>query len=305
VVVEGRGFPSQTYNVQVEVCGNQALNGTADCNSPTARTTFTDAAGSFSLDLVVAMPPKPCPCVVVAFAPALSDLVTVPFAVIGAPEAAPAAPPPAFAQKTLKVEGARLEGNRDWQTWFGASTTRDLVFTVYNTGTAPVDDPPLVLTAGKGNNPGGVVTSPRVGHIEPGARRVVRAAVPFEPLSFGRYTVKGRIGNTGAEETFRVHTSTYPWGLFALVIVVLQIILLGMRNVLRRRVAAREARKQAAGAPDAAAMPDVDEVDSGPTGILPDSASAEIHWRGATRESSDSEEAHPVLAGNRGEPSNE
>src|SRR5262249_36832932 len=163
-----------------------------------------------------------------------------------APVATPAAPPPAFEQNTLKIEHLKLEGPGDWQSWFGAPTTRDLVFTVHNTGGAPVDDPPLVLTAGKGNNPERVVTPPSIGRIEAGTRRTVRAEIPLDPLSFGSYTVKGRIGTTGAEKTFRTHFSIYPWGLFVVGIVILQLMLLGLRNGLRRRIAAREARKAAA-----------------------------------------------------------
>ena len=244
VVVEGRGFPPQTYDVQVQVCGNLALNGTADCDPAAVRTSFA-AAGGFALNLPVTMPPKPCPCAIVAFSSVLSDLVKEPFTVIGAPEAAPAAAPPAFEQKTLRVENAKLEGNGGWQSWFGASTTRDLAFTVYNAGTLPVDDPPLVLIAGTGDNPEGVVTPPRIGHLEPGARRTVHATVPIETFSVGSYTVKGRIGNSGAAETFRARTSTYPWGLLVLAILMLLVVVLWIRNALRR-LAARRARKRAA-----------------------------------------------------------
>jgi hypothetical protein len=252
VVVQGQGFPPQVYNLQVAVCGNLGLNGSADCNQTSARTTFT-GDGTFALNLPVAMPPTPCPCAILAFAPAIPDPVTVPFTVIGAPVATPAAPPPAFEQKTLQVENAKLEGSGDWQSWFGAATTRDLVFTIHNSGTTPVDDPPLVLAAGKGNNPEGVVTPPRVGHIEPGARRTVRAAVPIDTFSVGSYTVKGTIGNTGAAETFRAHTTIYPWGLFALAILVPLALLLWIFNGVRRRVAARKARKRAARAPESTA----------------------------------------------------
>src|SRR5215471_2067104 len=245
VVVQGRGFPPQVYNLQVAVCGNMGLNGSADCDQAAARTTFT-GDGSFALNLPVTMPPTPCPCAILAFAPAIPDLVTVPFTVIGAPVATPAAPPPVFEQSTLKIENAKLEGSGDWQSWFGAATTRDLVFTIHNTGTTPVDDPPLVLTAGKGSNPEGVVTPPRIGHIEPGARRTIRASVPIDTLSVGSYTVKGRIGNAGASETFRAHTTVYPWGLFVLAILVLLALLFWIFNGVRRRVAARKARKRAA-----------------------------------------------------------
>src|SRR5262245_60395926 len=75
VAVQGRGFPAQVYNLQVAVCGNLGLKGTGDCDQGAARTTFT-GDGSFSLNLPVAMPPTPCPCAIMAFAPALSDLVT-------------------------------------------------------------------------------------------------------------------------------------------------------------------------------------------------------------------------------------
>src|SRR5262245_549328 len=124
VMVQGQGFPPQVYNLQVAVCGNMGLNGSADCNQTSARTTFS-GDGSFALNLPVAMPPTPCPCAILAFAPAIPDLVTVPFTVIGAPVATPSAPPPAFEQKALQVENAKLEGSGDWQSWFGASTTRD------------------------------------------------------------------------------------------------------------------------------------------------------------------------------------
>ena len=252
VMVRGQGFPPQVYNLQVAVCGNLGLNGSADCDQTAARTTFT-GDGSFALNIPVAMPPTPCPCAILAFAPAIPDLVTVPFTVIGAPVATPAAPPPAFEQKTLTVENAKLEGGGDWQSLFGAATTRDLVFTIHNTGTTPVDDAPLVLTAGKGNNPEGVVTPPRIGRIEPGARRTIRAPVPIDTLSVGNYTVKGRIGNAGTAETFRAHTSIYPWGLFALAILVPLALLFWMLNAVRRRVAARKARRQAARTPESTA----------------------------------------------------
>jgi hypothetical protein len=284
VMVQGRGFPPQVYNLQVAVCGNLGLNGTADCDQAAARTTFT-ADGSFALNLPVAMPPAPCPCAIVAFAPALADLVTVPFTVIGAPTATPAAPPPAFEQNTLQIEHVKLEDRGDWQSWFGVSTTRDLVFTIHNTGTVPVDDPPLVLTAGKGNNPGRVVTPPRIGRIEPGALRTVRAAVPLDPLSFGSYTAQGRIGNTGAEQTFRAHFSIYPWGLLVGALVLVVLLLLWLRNVFRRRIAARKARKRAATElepePDLVAVPDEEdweeyEDDEWAT------ADVDVHWRPPT-----------------------
>jgi hypothetical protein len=244
IVIEGRGFPPQVYNLQVAVCGNLGLNGTADCDQAAARTTFT-GDGNFKLNLPIAMPSTPCPCAIEAFAPDVPDLVTAPFTVIGAPVATPTTPPPAFEQNTLQIEHPRLEGNDDWQSWFGVLTTRDLVFTIHNTGAAPVDDPPLVLTAGKGNNPGRVVTPPRVGRVEPRARRTVRAEVPLDPLSFGTYTVRGRIGNTGAQQTFRTHATVYPWGLLGGSVLLLLLMLIWLRKALRRRNAARKARKRA------------------------------------------------------------
>jgi hypothetical protein len=302
VVVEGRGFPSQTYDVQVQVCGNLGLNGTADCDPAGVRTSFA-VAGGFALNLPVTMPPKPCPCAIVAFSSVLSDVVEVPFSVIGAPEAAPAPAPPAFEQKTLRLENAKLEGNGGWQSWFGASTTRDLVFTVYNAGTAPVDDPPLVLTAGTGHDPEGVVTPPRVGRLEPGARRTVHATIPIETLSVGSYTVKGRIGNSGADETFRARTSTYPWGLLVLAILMLLVVVLWIRNALRR-LAARRAGKRAARSTEPADVDD-DSVDDeewttddqwAEDGEWADDedAATEVHWRPITRPSArvDESEKH-------------
>jgi len=50
VMVQGQGFPPQVYNLQVAVCGNQGLNGSADCDQAAARTTFS-GDGSFALNL--------------------------------------------------------------------------------------------------------------------------------------------------------------------------------------------------------------------------------------------------------------
>ena len=55
--------------------------------------------------------------------------------------------------------------------------------------------------------------------------------------SIGSYTVRAQAGSAGVSSTKSVGTSTYPWGLLLIALLVIQLVLLAVRNRARRKLA--------------------------------------------------------------------
>ena len=118
VRVTGTGWPAQEL-VQLVTCGELALNGSSSCDMRSALATMTSAEGTFTVDLQVGKPPKPCPCVVhIALVGVGSQgQVDVPFTVRGHPVATPPRAPSTPAE--VEVVDVRLDGGSAWTEWFG------------------------------------------------------------------------------------------------------------------------------------------------------------------------------------------
>jgi len=61
-------------------------------------------------------------------------------------------------------------------------------------------------------------------------------AVPVGPVAFGTYRIAGRAIGYGSATPFTAHTSVAPWGLVIVAIVAVQVVLLSLRNRVRRRL---------------------------------------------------------------------
>lgn len=228
----------------VEVCGDDALEGSTDCAVGTAIERATSEVGGFGGTLAVAVPPAPCPCVVAAVAVTTGTRFDTPIDIVGAPSAPLRRGAPVY---RLTVLGAAVDGGGGPAEWFGGSAHRTLVLRIRNTGTVPVADPQLLLSYGTEPEPVG-----RVAGLAPGAVRTVRLPVTYPALTVGDATLDGRLGpGDGRFEPFTVTTTLVPWGLLAVALVVLQLVLLAVRNVLRRRLRrrppGRTSRRRAAG----------------------------------------------------------
>src|SRR3954447_19561615 len=81
--VEGKSWSKG--NVAVQICGNNEVNGTPDCDMLSARN-FGVAAdtGTFRGNIFVAIPPVPCPCVVVVRSTTSSAQGGLPISLSGA-----------------------------------------------------------------------------------------------------------------------------------------------------------------------------------------------------------------------------
>jgi hypothetical protein len=242
VVVNGTNFPPST-DVQVQICGNQALDGSGDCDLTTSQEVSTTPRGLFQLQLDVTVPPKPCPCVVMALDFSLSITPTTPFDVIGAPEVAPST----SKLHSLQLVSAALQGDGPWTSWFGAPPQRELIVTVHNPNPTPYVFPPLVLSVGQSKDTTTrEATTQRLATIPPLKTATYEIPVTFPAVSIGEHQVIGVLGNPGFSTHFEVQTWLFPWGLAVVLLIVLEIIALLITRGFRERRRRKEALAAAA-----------------------------------------------------------
>ncbi|MCX6418127.1 MAG: hypothetical protein NTU50_01490 [Actinobacteria bacterium] len=240
VIVTGSGWPAGSL-ITVAVCGNNYLNGSADCEPTGQGQTTANANGEIAVQVALpALPPSPCPCVVHLASLADTNTVDVPFTITGAPTATPSQ---IVNRRSVDVS-ARLTGSGPFAAYLGGAAKRELVISVTNTGSSNLINPALNLTVGRGENPATPLTSPSgqqptLGTITPGQTVEYRQSVTLGPPAFGQYRVKGEfIGldlitvdqqnvNAGVL-SFSVATSSYPWLLILIAWLLLQIPLLGL-----------------------------------------------------------------------------
>jgi len=239
IFVSGSSWPGNT-EVSVAVCGEEARHGSGDCDLPSSTIVGTDTNGVFGTQLALQIPPKPCPCVVqiTALGGDAAEL-NIPVTVVGAPVVALPPLEPAGTKRPLTIEDAELSGG-SWTAWFGAAATRTLVLRVRNTSGAPLNDPLMLVTAGRGSSPSEPQPVPVQKPFATGEARVIRVPVEFDAPSLGDYAVRLRVGAGGTTTTKTLGTSSYPWGLIVVALLILQGILLLIRNRVRARVASDE-----------------------------------------------------------------
>ena len=167
-LVTGSGWPAGTL-VRVELCGNEALDATADCAIGGSRDVGVQADGNFYATLPILEPPSPCPCVIRVSGITAGDAVRVPVTVLGVPVAPPEQriDVPSVS-RALEVTEADVTGGGPWTSWVGGPSDRTLHLTVRNIGDVAILDPRLVVTVGRGGDPAGIVETPDLGRLEPG-----------------------------------------------------------------------------------------------------------------------------------------
>jgi hypothetical protein len=223
----GSGFAPST-NIQLMVCGDDALEGSVDCAVTGAVGRTTSESGSFTGTMPVTMPPVPCPCVVAVFGAALAQPVTAALTIAGAPVApltGPSIPPRLVVLRAVLEGGSLVE-------WFGAPAHRVLALTVRDDSSTAVDQP--FVTVEVGNTP---TTPSQLAPVGPGQVVTWRIPVAFSVLAWGTLRVQGRAGETGqAMVPFDASTLVVPWGLVIVAFVLLQLAIVGLRNRVRGRI---------------------------------------------------------------------
>lgn len=231
VTVIGQGFPASSA-VQVEICGNDDLDGSTDCAVSDALEVVATGQGQFEASLVVTVPPKPCPCVAAALDFSLGTTPEAPITVLGAPTAAPT---PTTLSK-LQVVHAAFEGNGPWTSWFGAEAERTLVLTVHNPNAVPYVSPSLILSFGQPTVlRAHEATARTLGSIAVDGTKTFRIPLTFPAFSIGGQRVAGEIGNAAFSRRFTVATRIFPWGLVIALLVLLEFALFGITGFVRER----------------------------------------------------------------------
>lgn len=228
--------------VQVQICGQRAVHGSADCDTRGGVTARTAPAGTFEAGLTVGAPPTDCPCVLRAVTLPGSGGGPVRHAAV--PLAVPGHPVgpilPEIVPVRADVVGLELVGGGGWGELFGGSPRRTLVVRLRNSGADPVADAPLVVGWGAGTDPDNLLDAPPSGVVKPGETATYRIAVKLPPASFGTFVVGGRYAGS---VPFKTSFTTCPWGLIGVNDLAALLLLLGVRRALRRRAARRAASR--------------------------------------------------------------
>lgn len=235
--IEGSGWPANVL-VQLEVCGAEARSGSSDCDVASAQVVASGDDGTLRGRVPVVIPPSPCPCVVRALSQTGTATATAPVEIPGAPSSHPGdGTVVAPALRRLEVENVSLDGSDTWRTWLGAGPQRTFEFEVVNTGSVPVSDATVILTAGPIDSPNGFVPPVRLDRMEVGERRAVSVPIQFPALSWGEQQVRAVINGTSAPVAFAATTTSYPWLLVIVPsVLLLQLLLVAVRNIVRRRL---------------------------------------------------------------------
>jgi hypothetical protein len=253
VAVTGENWPASSL-VNLEICGNDARNGSADCAVASAQIVGATPTGTLSGFLQVTAPPSLCPCVVRGTSQASSQIATTPLTISDVGTALPGdAPGIPIVTRQVEVVGATIRDEGGFGGWFGLAPERTLVFALRNTGDVAVKDAEIALAVGKGDDPTGFVEPPELGTIEVGQQATYEVPVDIGPLAFGEYHVVGEITGLTEPVEFTASTTHWPWALILIpVIAVAQFLLLLGRNRMRDRV---HATQVALPAPVPAALP--------------------------------------------------
>lgn len=144
------GFSSRV--VTVTVCGNGALRGSGDCNMAASESTRVNDDGSPRyVRLIVSPPPVPCPCLIRVSSPRNDEAAVAPVSIVGHPVAPlfSAVEPSLPLVVSIRADRA-ADGLADAiRSSLGGPTTYDVIITIRNTATEPVDGVSVATTAGR------------------------------------------------------------------------------------------------------------------------------------------------------------
>jgi len=238
VGITGTGWSPVGQTVQIQLCGRNAIDLSNDCDQTNQYTAAIRAGGVFYGSLVVKAPPTPCPCVVMVTTAGSFAGVKAPLTIVGAPSAPlPPATPPGPPVRLVQTVDAPVSVS----SWFGGPKDVTLVLTVKNTSGVPLNAPALSVSVGRGSAPTGFVVGRPLAPLPVEAVRTLRIPVRIPPFTYGDYTIRSSVATGQGTVAANTPTSSYPWGLLAVVVLLVALVLLWVVRRLRRRVAAGDA----------------------------------------------------------------
>jgi hypothetical protein len=236
VTIGGTGWPAN-QKLQAAVCGGGAQTTSQDCDLAHEVQSASTNRGVVGLPLVVTIPPVPCPCVVLVTALDPFALQALPITIAGA-RSAPI-PPQAAPRRQVTISHVHVVSKSSWTSLFGAAAPRELVLTVHNGAPYPVL-PLLVARVVQGSHDV-PITSPTPRTLAVGGTTRITAPFALSTFAHGGFSVVGMVTEGNNEEgfvsdEFALSTSTTPWALYAVGIILgAGVLALIVAAVLRRR----------------------------------------------------------------------
>ena len=255
VTITGSGWDKNTV-FQASVCGARAAAGSVDCAIDSAATFSVNVLGTVDSKIAVVIPPKPCPCVVLITS-TTGYLNRLPVTIAGARSTLLESQSPVT--NRIEVVQAQMVGSTPLSEWFGLSATRTIELKLRNTGVAPV--PSSAVFATLGLRP---VGSQQLHSLEPDRLTTYFVAVHIPAFSLGRLTILGHVSGGESPVSFKVPFSIWPYGLLIAALIILQIVLLALRNRARRR---HEANLSRGTPPTDDAMADTGQMEPVSSGV--------------------------------------
>ncbi len=215
--------------VNLEVCGGAARRGSADCAVGDARSVVVGGDGPIRVELRVAAPPSPCPCVLRAIG-AGGSTALLPVRIVGVPDVAPASPRPA--RPVVAVTSVH-PGVTDWSLLAGPTRVR-VRAVVANRGGRRAEATSLNVALARTGAAPLVTRTVRTPPVPAGASRSVEVHLPVPAPAWGTYTVTAALASGS---TARSRVEVTPWGVPALLgaaVVVLTVALWRRRSVATR-----------------------------------------------------------------------
>lgn len=205
-------------NLLLEVCGNEAANGSVDCAVGSSVNVPVQPDGTGAAVLPITRPPAPCPCVLRARALVGGAMRAVPLVIHGVASRPPGQPATARQSTRLGITATRWgDAGPGWVALFAGPARHTLRVTVRNTGAAPVRQPRLSVVAGRTGQPTAIVVVPPLGGLEPGQQRTVDIPVTFGAPTWGAYTARVEVSGAAQPVVGYAHTTSYPWVLLIVV----------------------------------------------------------------------------------------
>ncbi len=240
VEVGSKGWPAGSQ-IQAVVCGDWAIGGSNTCYLPGAVLGRADDRGRVHLQLTVAAPPRPCPCVIrLTTFSGDAQAQNLPIDVIGHEVGTP--PVADQPSSDLQLTSVTMQGSGSTlRRLLGLGGSAEVVVTVTNRGDAPATVP--AVRVGLGDGELGDPQSSAV-TVPPKQSRTVVLDVDLPVGSVG--TQQATVAwAKDADARLSTSWSTYPWLLIGLVVTLLVLALLWLWWHRWGRARAAERRRRA------------------------------------------------------------
>jgi hypothetical protein len=234
VTLTGAGWTPVGDTVSVQICGQDAVDLSSDCDQSNEVTAAIRTDGVFYAGLSVKDPPVACPCVFLVSDPG-GQSKTLPLQIAGAPMSTVPPPQPSSAPATVT---ANLTTPTSVSSWFGGPRHVTLVVRVTNVSAATFPAPVVAITVGRGTRPTQFAAGGSLAAVPPGASRIDRIPVTIPAVTYGHYTVRVNVGTGLGTVAASVPTSSWPWGWLVVAVALVVLMVVTTRRRHRRHAIA-------------------------------------------------------------------